>query len=329
MKPVDHKPCCVPTTEKREKAPLSVCCATSPLVGDLQAKNSQNGSTAGMRRLQGGEFLMGTDSDMAWPADGEGPVRKVVLDPFYIDVCTVSNREWIHFVEATGYVTEAEKFGWSYVFYKDVPHSKATSLSKGSVAEADWWLAVEDACWHRPQGPGSNVRKRPEHPVVHISWNDAQAYCRWAGKRLPTEAEWEYAARGGLEQKIYPWGNELTVGGKHQCNIWQGKFPDLNTGADGFTGSAPVRSFSPNGFGLYNMAGNVWEWTSDWFRAAHPTDEPIFNPSGPAIGERKVIRGGSYLCHASYCNRYRVAARTSNTPDSSTCHTGFRCARDL
>jgi formylglycine-generating enzyme required for sulfatase activity len=312
----------------RQKPSSSSCCAAASGEDARAGKNLQNGSIAGMRRLEGGEFLMGADSDMAWPGDGEGPVRTVSLDPFYIDICTVSNRQWEMFVTATRYVTEAEKFGWSYIFYRDVPNSKAAALSKGSVAQADWWLAVEGACWHRPQGPGSNVRKRPDHPVVHISWHDAQAYCNWASKRLPTEAEWEHAARGGLVQKTYPWGDELTPGGKHQCNIWQGKFPDFDSGSDGHRGIAPVRAFAPNGFGLYNMAGNVWEWTSDWFSATHPTVEPILNPAGPAFGERKVIRGGSYLCHASYCNRYRVAARTSNTPDSSTCHTGFRCAHD-
>jgi formylglycine-generating enzyme required for sulfatase activity len=159
-----------------------------------------------------------------------------------------------------------------------------------------------------------------EHPVVHISWNDALAYCHWAGKRLPSEAEWEFAARGGLRQKIYPWGDELTPNGKHQCNIWQGKFPTFNSGADGHTGTAPVKSFLPNGFGLYNCAGNVWEWCSDWF-------SPF--KRNPESGESKIIKGGSYLCHASYCNRYRVAARTANTPDSSSGHTGFRCAGEV
>ncbi len=271
---------------------------------------------------------MGTDSPLAWPGDGEGPVRKVQVAPFLIDICAVNNAQFQEFVEATVYATEAERFGWSYVFYKDVT-GKARKATQGVAAGTEWWVGIEGACWKRPEGPGSNIRKRLDHPVVHISWNDAQAYSQWAGKRLPTEAEWEYAARGGLEQKIYPWGDELTPHGKHVCNIWQGKFPGFNSGADGYAGTAPVKAFPPNGYGLYNMAGNVWEWCADWFSPTYHIHGPRNNPTGPPHGQLKLIKGGSYLCHASYCNRYRVAARTANTPDSASSHCGFRCVRDL
>ena len=197
--------------------------------------------------------------------------------------------------------------------------------SRGFSSEAHWWLGIEGAFWRKPEGPGSDIKKRAAHPVVHVSWNDASAYCRWTGKQLPTEAQWEYAARGGLEGKLYPWGDELVPRGKggkpeHRCNIWQGKFPALDTGADGFTNTAPVKTFAPNDFGLYQMSGNVWEWCADWFSPLHTAGE-----NGPTNGVQKVAKGGSFLCHASYCNRYRVAARIGNTPDSTTSHTGFRC----
>ncbi len=271
---------------------------------------------------------MGTDSPEAWVQDGEGPVREVTVSPFYLDACAVTNRQFETFVKTTGYRTEAEKFGWSYVFHLLVPKKV---LKKGRLRPLEglnWWLGVEGACWRRPEGPGTDIRKRLDHPVVHISWNDAAAYCAWAGKRLPTEAEWEYAARGGLEQKLYPWGDELTPGGRHLCNIWQGEFPHRNTAEDGYVGTAPSRSFPPNAFGLYNMAGNVWEWCADWFSPTHHIQASRINPTGPDSGELRVMKGGSYLCHYSYCNRYRVAARNGNTPDSSTGNCGFRCARD-
>jgi formylglycine-generating enzyme required for sulfatase activity len=182
-----------------------------------------------------------------------------------------------------------------------------------AVAAAPWWRQVEGACWRRPEGPHSDVEARMDHPVVHVSWNDATAFARWAGKRLPTEAEWECAARGGLEGKPFPWGDELEPGGRHRMNVWQGRFPDQNTLADGFYGTCPVDAFEPNGYGLHNTTGNVWEWTADWHDAARPAD--------------RGARGGSYLCHESYCRRYRVSARNPMTADSSSGNVGFRCAR--
>jgi formylglycine-generating enzyme required for sulfatase activity len=281
-----------------------------------------------MITLDGGEFLMGTDDAEGFPADGEGPIRPVVVRPFQIDATAVTNAQFGTFVKATGYVTEAEKFGWSYVFGAFVDPAVA-KLQPGSLPQTPWWSAVRDAYWRSPEGAGSSISERANHPVVHVSWNDAQAYCAWAGVRLPTEAEWEYAARGGLEQARYPWGDELTPRGAWRCNIWQGRFPTVNTSDDGYVGTAPVKSFRPNGYGLYNVVGNVWEWCADWFSRDFHIDGPRDNPTGPSTGENRVTRGGSYLCHASYCNRYRVAARSSNTPDSSTGNTGFRCVRDI
>lgn len=276
--------------------------------------------------LPGGSFLMGADSSEGFPGDGEGPVRTVRLSPFRIAPYAVTNAEFARFVTETGYVTEAERFGWSYVFASFLP-SALRRISE-RVPQTPWWCGVRGAFWSAPEGPGSDVAERERHPVVHVSWHDARAYCRWEGGRLPTEAEWEYAARGGLEQRRYPWGDELTPGGEHRCNIWQGHFPTKNTLDDGHRGTAPVDTYAPNGFGLYNTAGNVWEWCADWWATDHRTARAA-DPAGPATGSAKVIRGGSYLCHDSYCNRYRVAARTSNTPDSTTGHMGFRCVFDV
>ncbi|MBO0600617.1 formylglycine-generating enzyme family protein [Sporosarcina sp. E16_3] len=309
---------------------LACCSATRPLLKENPKKSHVNtvikkeNSTFEMVYLSGGEFRMGTNNTDGFPADGEGPIREVNLQPFYMDKYAVTNAEYLEFVTATNYKTEAEHFGWSFVFYSFLSKQMAKDV-KQTVAGTPWWAVVEGAYWGQPEGADSSIANRLEHPVVHISWNDALAYCKWIGKRLPTEAEWEYAARGGLEQNTFPWGNELTPNGEHQCNIWQGEFPNMNTSEDGYAGTAPVDTYKPNDFGLYNMSGNVWEWCSDWFATSIHNKGGLNNPKGPQFGKSKVMRGGSYLCHKSYCNRYRVAARSSNTADSSTGNIGFRC----
>jgi formylglycine-generating enzyme required for sulfatase activity len=268
---------------------------------------------------------MGSEDPVGYPADGEGPVRTISLRPFWIDPFAVTNQRFDEFVRATGSVTDAERFGWSFVFAGLLPDNFPETRG---VASAPWWRQVEGADWRHPEGPQSSLEGRGDHPVVHVSWRDAMAYCAWAGVRLPTEAEWEYAARGGTEQKRYPWGDELMPDGEHRCNVWQGTFPRDNTTDDGYYGTAPVTAFEPNGYGLYNMSGNAWEWCGDWFSPTFHRNGPRDNPTGPEDGTHRVIRGGSYLCHDSYCFRYRVAARSASTPDSSTGNTGFRVACD-
>ncbi|MDO9352218.1 MAG: formylglycine-generating enzyme family protein [Solirubrobacteraceae bacterium] len=263
--------------------------------------------------LDGGTFLMGTDSPEAIRGDGEGPARPVTVEPFSIAATAVTVAEFRAFVEATGFQTDAERFGWSFVFHLHLP---ADHPPTQGLASAPWWRQVHGADWAHPQGPGSSTEGRDDHPAVHVSRDDALAYCAWAGLRLPTEAEWEFAARGGLEGARYPWGDDLMPGGQHRCNIFQGDFPVEDTAEDGWAGTAPVDAFPPNGFGLYNAAGNVWEWCADPFLAPNASPGEV------------VVRGGSHLCHRSYCDRYRVAARTGNTPDSSLSHTGFRAVRD-
>lgn len=270
-------------------------------------------------------FRMGTDGDEGFAGDGEGPSRLVRCDPFRISATAVTNAEFAAFVTATGYRTEAERHGASFVF-RGLALPEAVAAATATPVGMPWWLQMPGACWHRPEGPGSDIDARGDHPVVHVSWNDAIAYCRWAACRLPTEAEWECAARGGLEGRRYPWGDELTPGGEHRCNIWQGEFPSRNTVDDGYTGTAPVDAFTPNGHGLYNMAGNVWEWCADWFSPNYHRVTRAMNPIYLVPTGSRSMRGGSYLCHASYCNRYRVAARNANTPDSSMGNVGFRVA---
>jgi sulfatase modifying factor 1 len=271
--------------------------------------------------VAGGSFLMGTDAADGYLEDGEGPVHEVILAPFAIAPHTVTNKEFGKFIKATSYKTDAEKYGWSFVFAGFLPDNFPPTRS---VAQTPWWRQVFGADWNHPEGPQSNLKGRADHPVVHVSWNDAMNYCEWAGARLPTEAEWEFAARGGLKQNRYPWGKEREPNGRHNMNVWQGKFPQENTKADGFYGTAPVGSFKPNGYGLYQTTGNVWEWCSDWFDKNYYKNSPKENPEGPYHGTRKVMRGGSFLCHDSYCFRYRVDARSSNEPDASTSNLGFR-----
>ena len=267
---------------------------------------------------------MGAVDDLAYPGDGEGPLREVTLSAYEIDICTVSNADFSEFVESTGYQTESERIGWSFVFAgllpDDVPPTQA-------AADAPWWRAVEGASWRTPEGPQSSVNERFDHPVVHVSWDDAMAYARWAGCSLPTEAQWERAARAGLESQPYPWGDALTPGGEHRMNVWQGVFPTQNLAQDGWTGTCPVDAYAPNGFGLFNATGNVWEWCSDWFDVYHDLSA-LIDPTGPPDGDLRVLKGGSFLCHESYCLRYRTAARLALTPDSATSNTGFRCARN-
>lgn len=285
--------------------------------------------------LKGGTFLMGTPGELAdsqhehsahaSPAsttvkdpahkvgdDDERPVHQVTLSPFYLDATEVTNAEFARFVEATGYQTDAEKEGSAWIFkegFKD-------------------WEAVDGADWRHPLGPASSLADRMNHPVVNVSWNDAAAFAKWAGKRLPTEAEWEYAARGGRKGEIYPWGNELKPGGKSLANFWQGVWPAKNLLEDKFYYTAPAGSFEPNGFGLYDMIGNAWEWTADWYAADYYRHSPAKDPKGPTSGEMRVARGGSWFCSENYCGAYRVGFRGQSPPDSAFNNVGFRCARD-
>jgi formylglycine-generating enzyme required for sulfatase activity len=253
---------------------------------------------------------MGSDEER-YPGDGESPSRRVDVGAFRIAAYTVTNDDFAAFVADTGYLTTAERESWSFVFGGLLPPDFPATRA---AVQAPWWRQVPGATWAHPEGPVSDLAGRGDHPVVHVSWIDARVYCRWAGGRLPSETEWEFAARGGLEGRRYPWGDELTPGGRHRMNVFQGRFPERDTGDDGYVGTAPVDAFPPNGYGLHNTTGNVWEWCGDRFGADRP-------------GER-VLRGGSYLCHESYCWRYRCAARSANTADTSTGNIGFRMAAD-
>lgn len=276
--------------------------------------------------IPAGRCAIGDHQGAGYLADGETPVHKVHLDGFRMGATTVTNAQFALFVQETGYRTTAEQHGVSAVFYAAFQGQRSDILHQ--VADVPWWLAVKGADWRHPNGPGSTITNKADHPVVHVSWHDAQAYCTWAGGRLPTEAEWEYAARGGLQGRTYPWGDELTPEGDWNCNIWQGQFPQENTAEDNYLTTAPAQTYQPNGYGLWQMAGNVWEWCEDWFDPTYYSHSEVQDPHGPETGDRRVMRGGSYLCHDSYCNRYRVSARNSNTPESTSGNIGFRCVID-
>ena len=319
------------------------------------AKKTNAPIPPGMVLVPSGSFNMGTAQELF--AQGDIPVRsgaeewpphRVILDAFFMDETEVTNRQFKEFVDATGYKTQAER----PFSQEDYPNAKPEDLLPAAFVMASltkkvdiktehhttWWKLTNGADWQHPEGPDSNLDRRWDHPVVNIAYEDAEAYAKWAGKRLPTEAEWEYAARGGLEGKLYPWGDELTPGGKHMANCWQGDFPNENTSEDGFSSSSPVKSFSPNGFGLFDMAGNVWEIVADQYEQGYYQKSPKFAPKG-GVGEsivkdgpvvhQRVIRGGSFLCNEGYCTGYRNAARQLSDDISSSYHTGFRCVKDI
>ncbi len=314
----------------------------------------QAGAPPGMRWIPGGEFTMGTNSELGWP--DEKPAHRVRVDGFWMDETDVTNAQFRAFVQATGYVTTAEKPPDAEELLRQlppgtpappkeklVPGSLVFTPTKEPVKDlrdySQWWKWTPGADWRHPEGPDSTIDGRDDHPVVQVSWYDAVAYCKWAGKRLPTEAEWEFAARGGLEGKPYVWGDDRPTDTNIHANIWQGQFPCQNTAADGYVRTSPVRAFAPNGYGLYDMSGNVWQWCADWYQAdlyrQRTSKGVIVNPAGPAKSldphrpytPLRAQRGGSFLCNDAYCTRYRPSARHGCTPDTGMSHMGFRCVR--
>jgi formylglycine-generating enzyme len=305
----------------------SSCCAPQgravftagprPVLPDTMPTPSEH--TIEQARIPAQTFLMGDRLGDGKPTDGETPVHRVSLDAFSIDATSVTNADFARFVNATGYETEAETFGYSAVFHLAVSAPQGDVM--GAAAGTPWWVGVHRADWAHPGGAESDIDGLADHPVVHVSWNDAQSYCDWAGRLLPTEAQWEAASRGGLDGARFPWGDERE---DWRMNIWQGRFPVKNTLDDGYLTTAPARTYQPNAYGLWQSVGNVWEWCADWWNPTYYNVSPPHEPHGPDVGQVRVLRGGSYLCHDSYCNRYRNAARSSNTPDSSMGNAGFR-----
>ena len=322
-----------------------VLCITLIASFSLSQNRGRDSAPEGMIWIPGGTFWMGCE-DCGMP--DALPVHQVTVDGFWIDVTPVTNEQFAKFVKATRYITIAERTPEA----KDFPDAPPENLVPGAAVFSppdhdvslnnhyQWWSYVKGASWRHPDGPGSNLTGREQHPVVHVAWDDAMAYARWAGKRLPTEAEFEFAARGGLDRKRYSWGDELTPGGKWVANIWQGRFPVKDTGEDGYRSTSPVRAFPANGYGLYDMGGNVWQWCADWYRpdiyrerAVLPA--PIHNPQGPDSSAdpselgvaKRVTRGGSYLCSDRYCSRYVVGSRGKSEPSTGSSNVGFRCVQ--
>lgn len=321
-------------------------CTSSPVTDSITAPKHGEKAREGLVFVPGGTFRMGSDAH--YPE--EAPAHRVTVDSFWIDETPVTNAQFRRFVEDTGYVTFAELTPKASDYPGALPHMlKAGSLvfkQPGGKVDlrnwSQWWAFVFGANWRRPYGRGSWIKGLDDHPVVHVAYPDAEAYALWAGKQLPTEAEWEFAARGGFDGKEFAWGDELTPEGRHMANTWQGIFPHENLRHDGYERTSPVKAFPPNGYGIYDMIGNVWEWTTDWYGPMHtedakkacciphnprgPREDQSYDPSQPKIRiPRKVLKGGSHLCAPNYCRRYRPAARHAEPIDTSTCHVGFRC----
>jgi len=339
------------TCESHIPARFAVAHAAVATYPGVSARSGADASHPGMIWIEGGTFQMGADNRQA--SEDEYPKHQVTVSGFWMDRTEVTNAQFATFVRATGYITTAEKKPDWEQLKKQLPPGTAKPDESLLVAASlvfappdhpialddysQWWAWKKGASWSHPEGPGSDLKGKMSYPVVQVSWDDAVAYCKWAGKRLPTEAEWEYAARGGLKNNVYPWGNEPVEGGKARGNFWEGHFPDKNTEADHYYHTAPVGSFQPNGFGLFDMAGNVWEWCADYYNNNYYTtvNRPggVSNPRGPEKSNdpdepyavKRVIRGGSFLCNESYCTGYRVSRRMKSTEDSGMEHVGFRC----
>lgn len=345
---------CSQGTSRTNKTPLDIgsASATSATtesrkleeIKDLGQQSQEDGKTNSFDKfnakvvyIPGGTGHVGTNKPQL--PDGEHPRRSVTLTPFFIDKYEVSNADFLSFIQSTNFTTESEIFGWSFVFEHAIaPEIKAGITS--AVLNAEWWLPVTGSYWREPEGPGTDVfiTGREKNPVVQVSWNDAVAFCKWRGGRLPTEAEWEVAARGPIsssdeldesKETLFPWGKKLQPNRTHRMNVFQGTFPHHNSAEDGFEFMSPVGSFpEQNAYGLHDMIGNVWEWVEDWFTLEHDTSPHQKDPQGPRFGVEKVKKGGSFLCHRSYCFRYRTVARFPSTPDSATLNLGFRCVVD-